>query len=141
MAVKVLVVDDSALMRKLFTQVFTARGYQVDSARDGEEALTKSAAFKPDVITLDINMPVMDGLTCLSLLRKFHQCPVLMLSSLTQKGALVTLEALALGAADFVLKPGGTVSADISDIEDELICKIEAPVSYTHLTLPTNREV
>lgn len=141
MAVKVLVVDDSALMRKLFTQVFTARGYQVDSARDGEEALTKSAAFKPDVITLDINMPVMDGLTCLSLLRKFHQCPVLMLSSLTQKGALVTLEALALGAADFVLKPGGTVSADISDIEDELISKIEALTASVRRTAAPSKPV
>lgn len=105
MTVKVLVVDDSALMRKLFIQVFSKRGYDVESARDGEEALTKAASFKPDIITLDINMPVMDGMTCLSLLRKFHQCPVLMLSSLTQKGALVTLEALALGADDFVLKP------------------------------------
>lgn len=126
MAVKVLVVDDSALMRKLFSQVFTRHHYDVETARDGEEALSKSASFKPDIITLDINMPVMDGLTCLSLLRKFHHCPVLMLSSLTQKGALVTLEAMALGAADYVLKPGGTVSKDIAAIEQQLITKVEA---------------
>lgn len=126
MTVKVLVVDDSALMRKLFTEVLQKHGFVVDSARDGEEALDKSATFKPDIITLDINMPVMDGLTCLSLLNSFHACPVLMLSSLTKKGALVTLEAMALGAADFILKPGGTVSKNIDAIEQELVRKITA---------------
>lgn len=126
MSVKVLVVDDSALMRKLFTETFIRNGFKVASARNGEEALSKAAEFRPEVITLDINMPVMDGITCLSLLKRVYQCPVLMLSSLTSKGALVTLEALALGAADYVLKPGGTVTRDICEIEKELVEKISA---------------
>lgn len=126
MTVKVLVVDDSALMRKLFSQLFVNNGYRVETARDGEEALEKVMPFAPDIITMDINMPRMDGITCLSLIKKVHDCPVLMLSSLTAKGALITLEALALGATDFVLKPGGTVTTDISSIERELVDKIDS---------------
>ena len=126
MNVKVLIVDDSALMRKLFSQLFSRNGLEVVTARDGEEAIDVAVREKPDVITLDINMPKMDGITCLSLLNKIHSCPIIMLSSLTQKGALITLEALALGASDYVLKPGGTVSTDISSIEGELISKIQS---------------
>lgn len=126
MTVKVLVVDDSALMRKLFTQAFEKEGFIVQVARNGEEALSKAVEFQPDCITLDINMPVMDGMTCLALLRKLYPCPVIMVSSLTQKGATITLEALALGASDFVLKTGGTVSRDISNLEIPLINKINA---------------
>ena len=126
MSVKVLAVDDSALMRKLFTQLFEKEGFTVQVARNGEEALSKAVEFKPDCITLDINMPVMDGMTCLALLRKLYPCPTIMVSSLTQKGAAITLEALALGASDFVLKTGGTVTRDISDIETPLINKINA---------------
>ena len=126
MNVKVLIVDDSALMRKLFSQLFSRNGLEVVTARDGEEAIDVAVRDKPDVITLDINMPKMDGITCLSLLNKVHPCPIIMLSSLTQKGALVTLEALALGASDYVLKPGGTVSTDISSIESELLSKIQS---------------
>lgn len=126
MTVKVLIVDDSALMRKLFTQLFEKEGFIVQVARNGEEALTKAVEFEPDCITLDINMPVMDGMTCLAMLKKLYPCPIIMVSSLTQKGATITLEALALGASDFVLKTGGTVSRDISDLEAPLINKIHA---------------
>lgn len=126
MTVKVLIVDDSALMRKLFTELFEKEGFIVQIARNGEEALTKAVEFEPDCITLDINMPVMDGMTCLAMLKKLYTCPVIMVSSLTQKGATITLEALALGASDFVLKTGGTVSRNISDLEVPLINKIHA---------------
>ena len=126
MTVKVLVVDDSALMRKLFTQLFERENFTVQVARNGEEALSKAVEFQPDCITLDINMPVMDGMTCLAMLKKLYPCPTIMVSSLTQKGAAITLEALALGASDFVLKTGGTVSRDISDIEVPLINKVHA---------------
>ncbi|WP_334030100.1 chemotaxis-specific protein-glutamate methyltransferase CheB [Alteromonas sp. P256] len=126
MPIKVLIVDDSALMRKHFSNLFIREGFVVDIARNGEEALSKAVEFQPDCITLDINMPVMDGMTCLAILRDLYSCPIIMVSSLTQKGALVTLEALTLGAADFVLKTGGTVSRDIADIEAPLIDKIHA---------------
>lgn len=139
MSVKVLIVDDSALMRKLFTELFEKEGFIVRVARNGEEALTKAVEFEPDCITLDINMPVMDGMTCLAMLKKLYTCPIIMVSSLTQKGATVTLEALALGASDFVLKTGGTVSRDISDLEIPLINKIHALTKTGKPQRPTTK--
>ncbi|AEA99152.1 chemotaxis protein CheB [Alteromonas mediterranea] len=139
MSVKVLIVDDSALMRKLFTELFEKEGFIVRVARNGEEALTKAVEFEPDCITLDINMPVMDGMTCLAMLKKLYTCPIIMVSSLTQKGATITLEALALGASDFVLKTGGTVSRDISDLEIPLINKIHALTKTGKPQRPTTK--
>ena len=139
MSVKVLIVDDSALMRKLFTELFEKEGFIVRVARNGEEALTKAVEFEPDCITLDINMPVMDGMTCLAMLKKLYTCPIIMVSSLTQKGATITLEALAIGASDFVLKTGGTVSRDISDLEIPLINKIHALTKTGKPQRPTTK--
>ena len=103
---KVLVVDDSALVRKLLGQVFAAEGdFEVQFARNGLEALDRLGAYKPDVITLDINMPQLDGLATLDRIMIEHPCPVVMVSSLTAEGAETTLEALRLGAVDFVAKP------------------------------------
>ena len=123
---KVLVVDDSALMRKHLRQILEDVGYEVETARNGEEALDKIADFDPAVVTLDINMPVMDGITCLSLIMQQSPRPVVMVSSLTEKGALATFEALELGAVDYVAKPGGTVSLNIRDVADELLDKVRA---------------
>jgi len=123
---KVLVIDDSALMRKHLRQILEGAGYEVDIARNGEEGLDKIASFQPAVVTLDINMPVMDGITCLSLIMQQSPLPVLMVSSLTEKGALATFEALELGAVDYVSKPGGTVSLNIQDVSDELLVKVRA---------------
>lgn len=123
---KVLIVDDSALMRKHLRRILEDGGFECDIARNGQEALDKIPVYDPDVVSLDINMPVMDGITCLSLI--MNQCPkpVIMVSSLTEKGALVTFEALELGAVDYVPKPGGTVSLNMADSADILVSKIRS---------------
>ncbi|MBF7073186.1 chemotaxis-specific protein-glutamate methyltransferase CheB [Glaciecola sp. MH2013] len=123
---KVLIVDDSALMRKHLRRILEDGGFDCDIARNGQEALDKIPIYDPDVVTLDINMPVMDGITCLSLI--MNQCPkpVIMVSSLTEKGALVTFEALELGAVDYVPKPGGTVSLNMADSADILLSKVRS---------------
>ena len=123
---KVLVVDDSALMRRLLTGVLTDAGFQVASARNGVEGVQQLTEWQPDVVTLDINMPEMDGLTALSLMMQARPTPVVMVSSLTEKGAQATFEALALGAVDFIAKPGGTISLTVDDIADQLIQKVKA---------------
>jgi two-component system chemotaxis response regulator CheB len=121
---RVLVVDDSALMRRLLGGVLGEAGFVVETARNGAEGVAKVTEWEPDVVTLDINMPEMDGLTALSLLMEARPTPVVMVSSLTEKGAMSTFEALALGAVDYVAKPGGTISLSIQSVADELIRKI-----------------
>jgi two-component system chemotaxis response regulator CheB len=123
---KVLVVDDSALMRKLLMGVLVEGGYEVRSARNGAEAVELVVDWQPDVVTLDINMPEMDGLTALSLIMSARPTPVVMVSSLTEKGALATFEALALGAVDFIPKPGGTISLHVDEIKAMLLDKVRS---------------
>ena len=123
---KVLVVDDSALMRRLITGVLNEAGHETLTAMNGAEGVEKLVAWQPDVVTLDINMPNMDGLTALSLMMAARPTPVIMVSSLTEQGALATFEALALGAVDFITKPGGTISLSIDDIQQQLLAKIGA---------------
>jgi two-component system chemotaxis response regulator CheB len=125
--IKVLVVDDSALMRKLLKEFFEQEGdFKIELARDGKEAVEKNLSFGPDVITLDINMPVMDGLTALAHIMNTRPVPVVMVSSLTEEGAVTTFEALNLGAVDYVAKPGGTISLNIAEVKDEIISKVRA---------------
>jgi len=121
----ILVIDDSALMRKLLKQILERAGYAVEVAKNGQEGFDAIKASPPDAVTLDINMPVMDGLTCLSHIMTHMPVPVIMVSSLTETGALATFEALEMGAIDYVAKPSGTVSLNISDIEAELLSKIK----------------
>ena len=123
---KVLVVDDSALMRKLLMGVLVEGGYDVRTARNGTEAVESVVEWQPDVVTLDINMPEMDGLTALSLIMSARPTPVVMVSSLTEKGALATFEALALGAVDFIPKPGGTISLHVNEIKALLLDKVRS---------------
>ena len=123
---KVLVVDDSALMRRLLTGVLTEAGHETQTAMNGAEGVEKLVSWQPDVVTLDINMPNMDGLTALSLMMAARPTPVIMVSSLTEEGALATFEALALGAVDFITKPGGTISLSIDDIEQQLLSKVDS---------------
>jgi two-component system chemotaxis response regulator CheB len=125
--IKVLVVDDSALVRKLIGQVFSTQSdFEVRFARNGREALSAIPEFGPNVITLDVHMPEMDGLACLDRIMIEHPCPVLMVSSMTAKGADATLEALRLGAVDFISKPTGAVSLRINELAPELIRKVRA---------------
>jgi len=125
--IKLLIVDDSALMRRQLTQIFaSAGGFEISQARNGREAVEQNRVFQPDVVTLDINMPEMDGLTALSLIMAERPVAVVMVSSLTEKGALATFEALNLGAVDYIVKPGGTISLSIDKITEELIGKVRA---------------
>jgi two-component system chemotaxis response regulator CheB len=125
--IKVLVVDDSALVRKLIGQVFSTQSdFDVRFARNGLEALAAIPEFGPNVVTLDIHMPEMDGLACLDRIMVEHPCPVLMVSSMTAAGADATLEALRLGAVDFIAKPTGAVSLRINELAPELIAKVRA---------------
>jgi two-component system chemotaxis response regulator CheB len=125
--IRVLVVDDSALVRKLFGRVLSAEpDIEVAFARNGVEALEQLTIFEPDVVTLDVQMPEMDGLACLNRIMIERPCPVVMVSSLTAEGADATLEALRLGAVDFVPKPDGAVSLHISAFAPQLLLKIRS---------------
>jgi two-component system chemotaxis response regulator CheB len=142
--IKLLIVDDSALMRRQLVSLFEAEGdFEIRLARNGKEAVQENIDFSPDVITLDINMPEMDGLTALSLLMEQRPVAVVMVSSLTEKSALATFEALALGAVDYVTKPGGTISLSIDAIRQDLIGKVRAAararLKTTRETLPRTR--
>lgn len=130
MAIKLLVVDDSALMRRHLTTIFMTQGdFEVQIARNGKEAVEKNQQFLPDVITLDINMPGMDGLTALAMMIATRPVPVVMFSSLTEKSALATFEALALGAVDYLVKPEGTISISIDDVANEIVRKVRSAAS------------
>jgi len=123
--IRLLIVDDSALMRKLLGQIFgTQTDFDIQFARDGMEALKAIASFQPNVVTLDIHMPMMDGLACLDRIMLEHPCPVVMVSSLTEEGAEETLAALEMGAVDFIAKPTGAISLGIDDMAPRLIEKV-----------------
>ena len=126
--IRVLIADDSALMRREIRKILESDPLieVVAAARDGKDAVEKTRELDPDVVALDINMPVMDGLTALQYIMMESPRPVVMISSLTQEGALTTYEALELGAVDFVGKPGGTISRDIGKVAREIIYKIKA---------------
>lgn len=131
--IRLLIVDDSALMRQLISHIFSSLGdFEIHTARNGVEAVSKNRLVQPDVVTLDINMPEMDGLDALALIMAERPVPVVMLSSLTRQGALATFEALNLGAVDFIAKPDGTISLSLGEIEKELISKVRA-ASRAHL--------
>jgi two-component system chemotaxis response regulator CheB len=125
--IKVLVIDDSALMRKLLGGVLgNVTDFEVHFARNGLEGLEQLAAVNPDVVTLDIHMPEMDGLTCLDRIMIENPRPVVMVSSLTRDGADVTLEALRLGAVDFAAKPGGAFSLHMDEFGPLFVAKVRA---------------
>jgi two-component system, chemotaxis family, protein-glutamate methylesterase/glutaminase len=132
--IKVLVVDDSAFMRKAISTMLSKDPQirVIDTARNGEEALEKIRLLNPDVVTMDIEMPRMDGLTALGHVMRDFPRPVLMVSSLTTEGAESTLKAMELGAVDFIPKQLSKVSLDIIKIEENLQAKVKA-VAYRKL--------
>ncbi|QSB02833.1 chemotaxis response regulator protein-glutamate methylesterase [Methylomonas sp. EFPC1] len=139
--IKLLIVDDSALIRQMLTQIFNEAGdiEVVGTASDPIIAREKIKALNPDVLTLDVEMPRMDGLTFLRNLMRLRPMPVVMISTLTEKGAEVTLDALALGAVDFVAKPKIDVSHGLRAYADEIIGKIRMAAQAKVKALETNR--
>jgi two-component system chemotaxis response regulator CheB len=125
--IRILVVDDSAFMRKALTMMLESDPMikVIATARDGAEGVEKVKRLKPDLVTMDIEMPRMDGLTALREIMLSMPTPVMMISSLTTDGANATLDALELGAVDFIPKQLSYVSLDIVKIKDELLAKIK----------------
>ena len=126
--VRVLVIDDSALMRKLIPQIIERDSsiQVVGTAMDGEFGLKKIEELNPHVVTLDLEMPRMDGMETLRRIMRLHKLPVIMVSAQTTEGASTTFKALALGAFDFVSKPRDAAAAKMDEIGTELIAKIKA---------------
>lgn len=125
--IRLLVVDDSPLVRRLLGELFhDAGGFEVAFARDGVEALDLLRTFGPDVITLDLQMPRLDGLSCLDRIMVERPTPVVVLSSLTAEGAAETVEALSLGAVDVVAKPKRAISLEIDAFGPPLVETVRA---------------
>ena len=124
--IRVLIVDDSAFMRKLIND-FLSEHPEIDvigTARNGEDAIKKWRELRPDVITLDVEMPKLNGLEVLKVIMQEQPLPIVMLSSTTKEGADTTLQAIQAGAVDFVAKPSGSISIDLHKIKTELIQKV-----------------
>ena len=138
---RILIVDDSAVMRSLLRAVISCdAGLEViGTAADGKAALSEIETLHPDLVLLDVEMPVMDGLVTLRKLReRGHRMPGIMCSSLTQRGAKVTIEALACGASDYVAKPEGQSGREafMRALSHDLIPKIHALTTHLHAALP-----
>jgi two-component system, chemotaxis family, protein-glutamate methylesterase/glutaminase len=143
--VRVLIVDDSAVMRQLLSNLLAADPAieVVGTAADPHIARERIKALNPDVVTLDVEMPHMDGLTFLRKIMSLRPMPVVMISSLTQSGAETTLEALEIGAVDFIAKPVGDIAHGLADLADELQRKVKAAadvrVGERHIPSPPPR--
>lgn len=127
---RVLIVDDSPFVRRLLSDWLSADPeFEVaGAAPDGEEGAALAVKLKPDLITLDVEMPKLDGIEALELIMKQAPCPVVMVSSVTKQGAAQTIRALELGAVDFVTKPDGPSSIRLVHAKEELLSKCRAAV-------------
>ena len=136
--IRVLVVDDSALMRKLIPAILARESSieVVGTAMDGAFALKKIEELKPDVVTLDLEMPRMDGMETLRLIMKRAPLPVILFSTHSKEGGYATLKALALGAVDFVAKPKDAAIGRLEEIADQLIAKIKVAKRAAGRKLP-----
>ena len=140
--IRVLVVDDSAVVRRIVAQVLDAEpGITViGTAQNGRIALEKLAELSPDAVTLDIEMPELDGLGTLKALRRTHpRIPVIMFSTLTERGASKTLEALSLGASDYVTKPSNTtaLTESVRSVREQLVPKLFSLTGRSNPSAPT----
>ncbi|HEX2664188.1 MAG TPA: chemotaxis response regulator protein-glutamate methylesterase [Candidatus Acidoferrum sp.] len=136
--IRVLVVDDSALMRKLIPAIL-ARDSSIEvvgTAMDGAFALKKIEELRPDVVTLDLEMPRMDGLEMLRLIMRRAPLPIILFSTHSKKGGYATLKALALGAVDFLAKPKDAAAGHLEEIADQLIAKIKVAKRAARRKLP-----
>ena len=127
---KILIVDDSPFIRRILKDWFSSAGdfEVVGSAENGRQGWDMAVTLRPDIITLDVEMPIMDGLECLQNIMRDVPTPVIMVSSVTRKGATQTIKALELGAVDFVTKPDGPNSVQIVTAKDEILEKARAAV-------------
>jgi two-component system chemotaxis response regulator CheB len=141
--IRVLIVDDSAFMRHALGRLLNETpGIEVvGAASNGEEGLAFARDLRPDVITLDVEMPVLDGLGMLRRLMLETPTRVVMLSSRTTANAKITLDALEFGAIDFVSKPSGSLSIDIGRVGDELVSKVEAAAGMSEAAFQRHRQV
>ena len=142
MGIKVLVVDDSATARAILTEILESdlEIESVDTAPDAYIARDKIVKNRPDVVCLDVEMPRMDGITFLRKLMQHMPLPVVMVSSLTQKGAQTTLDALEAGAVDFIAKPHSNIYESSDEIRGELLEKVKS-ASYAHVQKHSATEV
>src|ERR1700732_2593124 len=124
--IRVLVVEDSAFMRKVLEGIFNADEHLqvVGNAKDGREAVALAESLKPDVITMDINMPHVDGLQATAEIMTTNPRPIVIVSSESHEGAASTLRALELGAIEFVAKPSGAIDLDMQTVKEELLRKV-----------------
>lgn len=125
-SIRVLIIEDSAFMRKMISDILSSdpRITVLGTARNGKDGLAKIKDLSPDVVTLDIEMPIMDGIETLERIMTTQPMPVVMLSSLTTEGAHKTVQAISIGAIDFIAKPSGAISLDIETIKKEIIMKV-----------------
>lgn len=140
---RVLIVDDSAFMRKVLHNIVAADP-QLEvcgEARDGRDAVTQTEVLKPDVISMDINMPHMDGLQATEIIMSTNPHPILIVSSESREGAEVTLKALQLGAIDFVAKPKGGVDLDMSSVKEEICRKLKMAAKVRVVRTATRSKV
>ncbi|MHA6251276.1 protein-glutamate methylesterase/protein-glutamine glutaminase [Oceanobacillus sp. CAU 1775] len=130
---RVLIVDDSAFMRKMITSILESdsRIKVIGTARNGADGIKKIKSLKPDVVTMDVNMPVLDGISALQIIMKEMPLPVIMLSSQTARGTDNTIAAIEEGAVDFIMKPSGEISLNIEMIKNEIVSKVIAASSAT----------
>src|ERR1700730_181217 len=123
---RVLVVDDSAYMRKVLEAIFNADDQLqvVGHAKDGREAIALAESLKPDIITMDINMPHVDGLQATAQIMTTNPRPIVIVSSESKDGAASTLKALELGAIEFVAKPSSGIDLDMQSVKEDLLRKV-----------------
>ncbi len=141
--IRVLIVDDSAFMRKVLQGIIAADP-QLEvcgEARDGRDAVTQNEVLKPDVITMDINMPHMDGLQATEIIMSSNPRPILVVSSESREGAEVTLKSLELGAIDFVAKPSGGIDLDMNSVKEELCRKLKMAAKVRVVRTATRSKV
>ena len=128
MTIRALVVDDSALMRRLVKDILSKDNNieVIGTAFNGKDAVEKIQKLKPDIVTMDVEMPIMNGIDAVKQIMSTNPVPIVMISALTTKGADTTMDALNAGAIDFICKPSGTISTDLATIGTEIIEKVKS---------------